>query len=763
LTVEVKNGGGGLLAGAAVRLFSGTSTREARTGPDGRVTFDDVTPGPYQLKAVLAGFSPATRPADLRPGESTTVTLILWVQASDQTTVTADRTGARDVQATPMAITALSARDLQRVQAHTLEQIAGLAPGLTFSQNTGFGQLTIRGIGTNGVVYAGSDPSNALYVDGVYLARPAMVLADFVDVDRVEVLRGPQGTLYGRNAVGGAVNVVTKGPTNDLEASARVDMGTSDLWRTEARVSGPILRNRLLGSATFLRGSRDGFVRDLAYPAARLGGEDVTAGTGKLLVVFNRSVDLQVAGDVSLRDPQPLGYFKVLAAKPGFEGRFDNPSGLYNVRTSVDASSRTFQHGESARLTVRLAPQTTLTSLTAYRKLDYRLFVDGDITELDLTTSDVHEIQHQLTQELTIAHQAARVSWLGGAFLLDENDRQPVLVGLGGAKLYNHLEPDVDAASRAAFGQATVTLTPRASLTAGLRYTREEKTIANMGERFTLDLPRVLLPTGAYAYTDAIAHDAWTPKVAFEVHPAASTMAYASASRGFKSGGFNLSSTAPGRGYGPEWAWSYEGGVKTALAQGRARLALAVFETDYTGLQVQTAILPGVLDISNAAEATIRGAELEGSVRVTPRSLDAGGHFAWLDARYDEYVAIGAGGVTGDAAGHRLNNAPEWSGRLWLEGRRQVGRASTLSLRADGRWQSTVFYTPFNDAIQRQRPYGLLDLSAALDTGRYSIGLYARNTTDTAYITGTFSSPQPAIGGRPGESRQVGVQVTVRK
>jgi iron complex outermembrane receptor protein len=150
-------------------------------------------------------------------------------------------------------------------------------------------------------------------------------------------------------------------------------------------------------------------------------------------------------------------------------------------------------------------------------------------------------------------------------------------------------------------------------------------------------------------------------------------------------------------------------------------------------------------------------------VRVTPHAIDAGGHVAWLDARYDEYVAIGAGGVTGDAAGHRLNNAPEWSGRLWVEGRHRLGRAGTLSLRADTRWQSTVFYTPFNDAIQRQRPYGLLDLSAALDTGRYSIGLYARNVTDTGYITGTFSSPQPAIGGRPGDTRQIGVQLTVRK
>ena len=242
------------------------------------------------------------------------------------------------------------------------------------------------------------------------------------------------------------------------------------------------------------------------------------------------------------------------------------------------------------------------------------------------------------------------------------------------------------------------------------------------------------------------------------------TVAYASATRGFKSGGFNLTSPEAGRGYAPEWAWSYEGGLKTTVADGRARLNVAAFQTDYSDLQVQTAIRPGVIDISNAAEATIRGVEFEGSARLT-RAVHAGGHLAWLDATYDRYIAVGVGGVTGNVAGHRLNNAPEWSGRLWLEWNRGIGRSRVVSLRADSRWQSTVFFTPFNDAIQRQRPYGLLEVSAELapDHRRWSVMAYARNLTNEDYITGTFSSPPPAIGGRPGESRQVGVQLMLRR
>ncbi len=221
--------------------------------------------------------------------------------------------------------------------AHTVEHLAGLSPSVTFSQNTGFAQLTIRGIGTN-AVFAGSDPSSAVYLDGVYLARPAGLLGDFLDLERVEVLRGPQGTLYGRNVVGGAVNLIPgRRPTRP-----RRRCGSRPAARrkceTDARVSGPLVRGRVMGSATFLRGVRDGFVRDLDHPGHNLGGEDATAATGKLRVILNRSSELLFASDFTHQDPAPLVYAKVLAVKPGFQ--VDNPADLHEVRTSVPASSR---------------------------------------------------------------------------------------------------------------------------------------------------------------------------------------------------------------------------------------------------------------------------------------------------------------------------------------------------------------------------------------------------------------------------------------
>ena len=757
---SVRDATGEPLGGVTVTLRA-TDVHVTQTIPNGRFEFTSLPEGTYELSATLAGFAPAHRTVRLAAPERVVVDVVLSLLVQEYTTVTATRTGQRDVQATPVAVTVLPGTELARMESRSVAQLAGLAPSLTFSQNSDYAQLTIRGIGSS-VVFAGSDPSTALYVDGVYIARPVMVLTDFLDVERVEVLRGPQGTLYGRNAIGGVVNLITSAPSNELEASVRVTGGNLGTLRSTARLGGPIVRGRILGSAAFLRGVRDGFVRNLDHPDHPLGSEDVTAFMGKLHFVFNRRTNLLVSADVAHKDPDPLTYAKVLAVKPGFT--VDNPSDLHEVRASTLARNRTLQHGAAARLTAQVAAGTTLTSLTAYRALDFDNWNDADITELDLTEGRVREIQHQWSQDVTISHQRQGLTWLAGFFLFDEHDRQPIWIGLGGPRLASRLDPDVDADSRAVFGQVRVDVTERVSTTVGFRYAREHKRIVNAGQLNTLDPPMTLVPGSRYAYTDSISHSSWTPKLGMDMRLKDGTLMYVSATRGFKSGGFNLTSTEAGRGYAPEWAWSYEGGVKTALASGRASLHVAAFYTDYDDLQVQTALRPGVIDISNAAAATIRGVEIEGTARLA-RGMRAGGHATWLDAIYDRYIAVGVGGATGDVTGHRLTNAPAWSGRLWLEWNGRLPRAGIASVRADGRWQSTVFFTPFNDTIQRQRPYGLMDISVEFGPKHrhWSCGVYARNLTNEDYITGSFSSPPPAIGGRPGEPRDFGVQLTLRR
>jgi iron complex outermembrane receptor protein len=751
---------GGALAGVTV-VIRASVDREAQTDGAGRFEFRGLSPGDYALRAELNGFEPLQREVRIQAGETATVSLIMVVAILEQTVVTAAKVGVNDVQSIPLAVTAVSSADLTRLSTPTIDQAVAIMPSVTFTQNSSFGQLSVRGIGTN-AVNAGADPSSAMYLDGVYLARPAMAFVDFLDVDRVEVLRGPQGTLYGRNAVGGALNVISRQPTNDFQASARLTAGNLDELRAEVRVSGALKRDKVMGTIAFARSGREGYVRDLDHPEQPLGGDNLTAARGQLRVVFGRRTDLLLSTDVTDQDGTLLTFNKVLQVKPGFI--VDNPPDLHEVRTSTVASSGLLNSGATARFTAALTPSTTLVSLSAFRKLDNEFVADADITELDLLTTHIHERQHQLSQELTVSQQRPRLTWVAGLFLFQEDDHQQVWVDQYASRTQVQLDPDVDATSVAVFGQTTLPLTSYLSATAGMRYTRERKTIDNAGGRYGLDPPMSVVPASDYAYFDSIEHTAWTPKFGVETKLAGRGIAYVSATRGFKSGGFNLSSTQPGRGFAPEWAWSYEGGVKTDLLARRVRLNVAAFHMDYTNLQVQTPIGIGVFDIRNAAAATIRGVEVESTARIG-RGVEAGGHLTWLQATYDQYIAVGLGGVTGDVAGNRLNNAPEWAGRLWLEWTGNIGSSGRLSFAADATAQSTVFYTPFNDTIQRQLPYGLLGGRAEFGPSdrRWAINVYGRNLTDADYIMATFATSPAAFGGRPGLSRQVGVQFEIRR
>src|SRR6185295_8443877 len=322
---------GSVVPGVTVTVSGATliAPRTVVTDEDGEYAVDALSAGRYLVTAAFGGFAPSR--AEIEVGAtSETLDVVLAVSSlAERVTVTATKTGAADVQLTPVAITVLPAMALEKMGVQTVEGLAGVVPSVTMSQHTGLAQVTIRGIGTNSTF---GDPSSTIHLDGVYLGRPAMVFADFLNVERVEVLRGPQGTLYGRNSVGGTINIVTRQPTNTLETSARLTAGNYDMLRAEGAISGPLIRNKVMGNFAFLRGTREGFVKDVDHPDHSLGSEDTWAGRGQLRIVLGTHSELLLSGDHGQYEGVPLTYAKPLVAKPGFS--FDNPTSLWRVRTS---------------------------------------------------------------------------------------------------------------------------------------------------------------------------------------------------------------------------------------------------------------------------------------------------------------------------------------------------------------------------------------------------------------------------------------------
>jgi iron complex outermembrane receptor protein len=762
----VRDTTGSVLPGVTVTVAGAAlvTPRKVVTDQHGRFVVDSLSPGRHLVTAAFRGFEPWS--SEIEVGASgATLDVVLTLSAfSERLTVTATKAGAADIQSTPIAITALPARTIEQLGIETVEGLAGFVPTVTVSQSpVGTPLVTIRGIGSNSAV-AGADPSSTIHLDGVYLARPPMACMDLLDVERVEVLRGPQGTLYGRNSVGGTINIVTRQPTDTLETRVRLTGGNYHNLRAEGAVSGPLAKHKVMGTFALLRGSRDGFVKDLDHPDHALGSEDTWAGRGKLRVVFGTHGELLVSGDYGRFMGVPLTYAKAIVAKPGFT--FDSPPSLWQVRTSHLASGNSIQQGVSAKLAVRLNDTTTLTSLTAHRKSDTRFFIDPDATELSVATTLAPGVQRQVSQELTLAQRTSRLTWIGGAFFFDEEDYGPVrITQFGPPAIQIRPFATVDAKAWALFGQATYRVSNRVSLTGGVRYSDEQKETHNVGGVYRLDTGVLANPASFYDFADRATYDAWTPMGSLQVHASRDTFVYLSATRGFKSGGLNITARQPGGAFRPEFAWSYEGGLKRTMAEGRVRVNAAAFYNDYQDLQVQTFIQTGVVLISNAASATIKGLEVE-TAATGWRGLQLAGTVSWLDATYDRYEAVGPGEVRGDAAGHHLNNAPEWSGSGSAVYELATGRGGTASLRGDVSWQSAVFFSPFNTAIEAQRAYALVHLRAGFEprSRRWEVAVYVRNVGNREYLTGATATNVgfPAFNGRPGEPRHWGLQFTLR-
>src|SRR5215471_5359980 len=319
----VRDANGGVLPGVEVTVRGPAMFRTAFTDDRGHYEFGGLPAGRYELKAALPGFEAAAREVVVDPSTPSIDFVLSLSPMSETMTITATRTGTTDVQTTPTAITVLTSDTIEQRGIRTVEGLAGVAPGVTMTQTPGgSGLVSIRGIGTNSFV-AGADPSSTVYLDGVYLARPATTALDFMDVERVEVLRGPQGTLYGRNSVGGAIQIVTKQATNELEASARLSAGDRDRLRAEGMIGGPLIKDKLMGNVAVLRSMGSGFVKDLQHPDHSLGGEDTWAGRTQLRIVFSPRSELLISGDYGRFDGSPVTYVKAIQAKPGFT--FDTP------------------------------------------------------------------------------------------------------------------------------------------------------------------------------------------------------------------------------------------------------------------------------------------------------------------------------------------------------------------------------------------------------------------------------------------------------
>ncbi len=688
--------------------------------------------------------------------------------------VTASKTGTSAVQKTPIAITAFTSSQLEAANLTNVQDLQGFVPNLSISQSTSFAEIYIRGVGSSNV-YAGTDPSATVQVDGVYLGRPYSQFSDFLDVDRVEVLRGPQGTLYGRNAIAGTINVVSRQPGDVLAAENRLTVGNYSAFEAQGYISGPLVDQVLQASVAYTYVEHDPYIHNIVPTGNGVFDADRHGVHAQLRFAPTATFEATTRVDYSKSDENVESYTKLLAP---YDPTTDSILGDYSkVALNLPQRAETVNKGVAEDVTVHATDHLQIRSITAFREASTNENLDADGTERDINDVHLEEHQKQFSQELNLVGNYDHLDFVAGLYYLTEDIRVKNSVDLVTSDLGLLFLPDVTTNSRAAFAQGTYHVTSQFDLTVGARYTKESKSLKQNSAYYINFAGGIFLqpPPGATAIVGPVVYDedgsysAFTPKFGMQWSPTADLMIYASATRGFKSGGVDYSSLDPTTAaYRPETVWSYEAGLKSYFLDRRLRANLTAFYYDYKDLQVQVLTGPTSEITSNAASATSKGLELE--LATTPvDGLTLTANLAYLRARYEKYAdapnLASLGGGLIDATGNWLDLAPTFSGNTSIEYIHRLPIGGMLSGRVDFSYQTRQYFDPSNTEVLSQGAYGLLNLDVGytlpITAAKLRIDAWVKNASNIRYITGAFDAGA-TFSGAPGAPRTFGMTFTAR-
>jgi iron complex outermembrane receptor protein len=690
--------------------------------------------------------------------------------ATGEIVVTARRV-EENLQRVPASVSAFNERALERIQAIDPTGLQGAVPNLNIVQGRGSSNATnifIRGIGQPDALQT-FDPAVGLYVDDVYYSRIRGTQLDLLDVERMEVLRGPQGTLYGKNTIGGALKVVTRRPGSTLRGNISAAVGNYDQREIKASVSGPLSPGFSAGLSV-LRSKRDGFVRDRVLDR-RYNDKDTTAGRATLAITPSDRLRVDLTADISRDDTamtvgQPINSLTYLFGGTALALPTNpNPDDYdFTARTSATLpnSSKMTHWGTHATVAYDLSDALTLRSITAYRDLEYRDYIDIDATQLENGGDVLVDVdQNQRSQEFQLTWSGERVQGVAGFYYLKENvgSHQEAygdeLIGpaFGNPTFLRTIDDDLATTSVAGYLNGSLSLTDALRLSAGIRYTREEK------EYFRTTTASSNI-TGPFAplFNNTVVFNRkgkWndvSPMVSLDYQFSRAAMVYARYAKGFKSGGFNgrANSAAEAVAYEPETVHSYEGGFKSTLA-GMLRLNGAVFWNDYRDFQArvsstdasQGVTLP-TLTVFNAGKLRIRGAELEAALTpVAGLLLDT--QIGYLDADYKEFADVRFTATGGSRAFQTPAFSPKWTMRFGSQYSADLGSSGSVTFGGQLRYRSRTALSVDNTFTNSQTEiaglfqpsYWLTDARIVWENAakRLAVGLYGQNLGDQRYKT----------------------------
>ena len=694
----------------------------------------------------------------------------------------------QDSQYVPMSITVIDRETMEQARLSALQDIGDFTPNLSIRQSSSdlLRRITIRGVGA----YSrniGFDTRAGAYLDGVYLGQSPALNHHLFDLEQVEVLRGPQGTIFGKNTIAGAIHLITQKPKDEFESKVFLEAGNDDYHLIQATLNTPVVKDKCFARLSASHTERDGLYTNL------FDGKDLDGG-------HTNAIRAQIRTDVSDRGEFTASFDGVFSERDVVLGdaltdtfamslNMESP-GKYDVNYNVMPDEKNDQYGISGTIEYEVGNNTLLTGIGAYRHTAIRSRIDLDYSSNDFAIGDVDDRYRQFSQEIRL--NSTLGTGLGAVWGLyyvrqDARTHRNITFGsdilmIGDPRLFSGNDVPNDGEvitdSYAVFLNANCQLIDKLNVEVGCRYTYEEK-----DADYQLDGSQSgFFNIATWSFRDTYSDGAVTPSANLIYTFSENAVGYAGVSTGFKSGGFNLDwltekDVASGVAYDKESVVNYEAGIKINLFDQRVKTDLSVFYAQYEDYQVQQFIDLGgsatAISISNAAEVTSKGAECQISIKPTPQCRIIAS-MSLLDASFDRFPNAGREGT--DASGNDLPFAPTFTSTVGVEYSLPISTwAATLKFRGD--WFYTDDYYTHSSNVTSQLlangsrvPFGFVEgyhllsgrIALTPSNKNWSVFLWGKNITDEKYITNSDRDFCGAIIVGRGIRRTVGAGISFR-
>jgi len=709
----------------------------------------------------------------------------------EEVVVTARRR-EESLQSVPVAVSVLTGKELLEQGGLKIDALGKTIPNVHFEAAGGTSGVKspiifIRGMGQSDFIPV-EDPAVGIYIDGVFMGRNIGSVFDLIDIDRVEVLRGPQGTLFGRNTIGGAINIVSRKPEDEFGGSLQVAAGDEGYFEARGSVNIPLGDRAAARLSAFTR-ERDGYVEAIQYDDLELGNDDIWGMRGSFRFDVTDDFRIEIAGDYSKAEETPsaispvagIGGFNGESIKLGLPvqpfvhfhnaiysgnpavcgtaaGQASDPAcygpvwntndpyktnSVYvnNSGTKINPEQSVEVWGGNVTMTWAIGDME-LKSITSYREFDISLYNDLDFSPYILFANNHDEyVQDQFSQELQLSGTAFndRVSYLLGYYYFEEEGHEAIFNQITFAPplsgppdfFFQYLDRYIDNDSQAVFGQVTMDLTEALHLTLGARYTESDK-------YFNLITRRRVGPVSDQF--GELETQEWTPMASLSWDMNEDVMFYLTYSEGYRDGSYAARFTGvvptPLPNYDPEFVTNYEVGMKSTLLDGRMRLNLTAFTMEYEDMQVSAASNEVATSSSkaNLGDATISGLEAELTWLMTEQFM-VGVNLGVLDDEIDSLKGTLVSNTIVIDEGTDLPMTPDWTLSLMAKYDIPFGDGSRLSFRADYVIKDDYYTRPENLPENLVDNYKNLNLNATYVTadGGWEASVGVRNATDEFY------------------------------